>query len=94
MGSVDFWCRTSGKTAQEAFSEAVKEAQHWHGHNGYTGTIAEKSSFVMFPPMTLQEIKDNSETLLDDPRVNGKYDPAGCIQIAEKDFLFFGWASW
>lgn len=30
------------KSVSDALAEAVKEAQHEHGHGGYTGTIAEK----------------------------------------------------
>jgi hypothetical protein len=29
----------------------------------------------------------------DDPRVADKWGPAGCIKVAEGEYLFFGWAS-
>jgi len=47
MGSCDFSVKAKGKTPQAAFNAAVDQAAYDHGHGGYTGTIAEKSSFVM-----------------------------------------------
>jgi len=49
MGAVDFSHFAKGKTAQEAFIAARDQAHYDHGHAGYTGTIAEKHSFVMIP---------------------------------------------
>jgi len=37
-------------TARAAFDGAVEDAKYEHGHGGYTGTIAEKQSFVMIDP--------------------------------------------
>lgn len=48
MGACDFTCRGFGKNARRAFNSAVQEAQHWHGHGGYTGTIAEKGECVEY----------------------------------------------
>jgi hypothetical protein len=52
MGACDFSQVGVGKTAQEAFSRAHELAQWEHGHGGYSGTLAEKGSFVLFkiPP--------------------------------------------
>ena len=47
MGAEVFESYAQGATAAEAFHNAVNEAQYLHGHGGYTGTIAEKSSFVL-----------------------------------------------
>lgn len=47
MGSTSFSNTVEGRTADEAFRKAVDHARHEHGHGGYTGTIAEKSDFVM-----------------------------------------------
>ncbi|MBD3262054.1 MAG: hypothetical protein GF334_10390 [Candidatus Altiarchaeales archaeon] len=57
MGADTFFVRVKGKTARDAFREAVEDARHWSGHGGYTGTIAEKSDYVMITPNTarLQE---------------------------------------
>lgn len=49
MGACDFMNYSFGKTAQEAFSHCVQQAQYEHGHGGYSGTIAEKHDFVVLP---------------------------------------------
>lgn len=46
MGADTFEIFGYGKTAREAFSAAREDAQYEHGHGGYTGTIAEKDSYV------------------------------------------------
>lgn len=50
MGAEQFYVRARAKSAQEAFNTAVREAQYENGHGGYTGTIAEKNSFLMLMP--------------------------------------------
>jgi hypothetical protein len=50
MGAESFGAMGHGKTAQEAFLQARSEAQYEHGHGGYSGTIAEKHSFVEINP--------------------------------------------
>ena len=47
MGAEEFYVAVHSTTAKKAFDVAVADAQEEHGHGGYTGTIAEKSSFVM-----------------------------------------------
>ncbi len=47
MGATQFITESYGASAEAAFNDAVGNALHWHGHGGYTGTIAEKNSFVM-----------------------------------------------
>jgi len=100
MGADMFITESVGKTAQEAFDRAVERARHDHGHAGYTGTIAEKEGFVFLGlPIDTDPIK-YAEDLVngDDPRIEDKWGPAGCIMYgAEKGgegkYLFFGWAS-
>lgn len=48
MGATTFFTYATGKTAKEAFASAQAEARYDHGHSGYTGTIAEKPSFIEF----------------------------------------------
>lgn len=48
MGGTNFETTATGKTAREAFANAVSQAQWEHGHGGYTGTIAEKPGFTEF----------------------------------------------
>jgi len=49
MGATNYVTISKGKDAKDAFSSARDKAQWDHGHGGYTGTIAEKDSFVEFP---------------------------------------------
>ena len=50
MGATTFYDVVKGSSAKDAFEKAVEEAQYEYGHGGYTGTIAEKDSFVMITP--------------------------------------------
>lgn len=54
MGASQFQEVATGRDAREAFSKAVSEALYMNGHGGYTGSIAEKDSFVTItvPPRT------------------------------------------
>lgn len=104
MGAATFVNVTEGKDANQAFAKARDAAAWENGHGGYTGTIAEKREFVMIDPA-----KDGADTtdwsqvnyeeyaysLVNegDPRVDDKWGPAGCIQLSDREFLFFGWAS-
>ena len=82
--------------ASAAFTEAVSMAKYDYGHSGYTGTIAEKSEYVLVGKVeTQQEAYDlMDDRLYGDDRVNDKWGPAGCIEVAQPaGWLFFGWAS-
>jgi len=93
MGAEQFWTKAEGKTAQEAFHNAVESAQWTHGHGGYTGTIAEKISFKKFPlPPKDKSLNTYMEELMDD-ELNDKWGPAGCIETDPGKYVFFGWAS-
>jgi hypothetical protein len=82
---------------KKAFAAAVEQAQYDNGHAGYTGSIAEKSDHRFIGTRkTLEEARAWADELIDkgDSRVDDKWGPAGCIEVAEpKGFLFFGWAS-
>lgn len=97
MGATTFTTVAEGDTADEAFRFARIEAQYDRGHGGYTGTIAEKSSFTMIARnLVPKDALALAEQLIDDgdPRIDDKWGPAGCIALADgKRFLFFGWAS-
>ena len=99
MGATTFFTREHGRTAREAFERATGAAQYWHGHGGYSGTIAEKENFT---EITIPKGKDPLEFAYnlidnDDPRISDKWGPAGCIDLGKdgngRMFLFFGWAS-
>ena len=92
MGACDFMTRASGDTPAEAFRKAVADAKHEHGHRGYTGTIAEKHSFRMVTPRPGETPYDCANRLLDADEFD-KYGDAGCINVEDGVYLFFGWAS-
>lgn len=52
MGATTFQTYGFGKDLQDAFRQAREDAAWEYGHGGYTGTIAEKPSAVLFalPP--------------------------------------------
>lgn len=100
MGAETFSQVASGATAQEAFRAAVEQARYDYGHAGYTGTIAEKDSFIMLDVSDerLAEIQQQRwfDYSGDDPlweKVDDKWGPAGCIDLKDGRFMFFGWAS-
>lgn len=96
MGAEVFIEVSRGKDAQEAFDAAVKGAQYDYGHAGYTGTIAEKTEFVMIDCPENKDPEEYAEDLIDesDDRIRNKWGPAGCIKLKEEgEFLFFGVAS-
>lgn len=94
MGGETFYTEAKGKTAKEAFSKAREEAQYEHGHGGYSGTIAEKSSFTMIPLAGLDPYVESDRLINDaDPRIDDKWGPAGCFDLGNGRFAFFGWAS-
>jgi hypothetical protein len=100
LGAEIFFTEMTGGTPEEAFRRAVEEARYAFGHSGYTGTIAEKQSFVEIDLPEGMEPYRFASSLIDssDPRVDDKWGHAGCINISrarpENTYLFFGWASW
>ena len=95
MGAQVFTTTAKGSDARNAFIGAVREAQYECGHGGYTGTIAEKDGFTVIPLKEGHEPYEYAYELSDDcdPRVNDKWGPAGCFELGEGRYLFFGWAS-
>lgn len=96
MGAMQFECTGVGKNAQEAFNNAVKEAQYEYGHGGYTGTIAEKHDFKVIPCKRDKEaIVEKMNKCMDNINhfVNDKWGPSGCIQVSDDTWVFFGTAS-
>jgi hypothetical protein len=98
MGAESFEHQAFGKDAKEAFDNAVEEALYDYGHSGYTGTIAEKDSFVeVGNAANLPSAHDLARILMNnnDSRIDDKWGPAGCIKVTDPadTYLFFGWAS-
>lgn len=102
MGACTFTNVAVGRTAKEAFGEAVSTARHMYGHGGYTGTIAEKREFVMVAVPSGRTAKELIREVLMDERspIFDKSGPAGCIDLGPSEgsselrqFVFFGWAA-
>ena len=99
MGGTTFEILREGESAEQAFAIAVAGAQYDHGHAGYTGTIAEKSEFILIAPPDnwnaeelVREIQRNHSA---DAwaQVDDKWGPAGCVELGKGRYFFFGWAS-
>lgn len=95
MGANTFGNRAKAKTAKEAFELATAAARYENGNGGYSGSIAEKRSFVVISVPDGKNPLDYAHDLINnrDPRVDDKWGPAGCVQLDEDTFYFFGWAS-
>jgi hypothetical protein len=97
MGSTEFLSIGEGRTAREAFRNAVDDALHRYGYGGYTGSIAEKSRY-MIVTKNVPEDEDLKFNLAEDydvwPKsIQDKWGPAGAIQLDESKWIFFGIAS-
>lgn len=102
MGASEFESRAKGKDAKEAFQAAREQAQYDYGHAGYTGTIAEKHDFTVIKPKAGEAPSDCVERFRRESfevegaewnPYNDKWGPAGCIDLGNGEFLFFGSAS-
>lgn len=95
MGASTFIVEAEGSNAKEAFRNAREDAQYDSGHGGYTGTIAEKDSFVMIACELGMDPHEYADDLISDgdSRIDDKWGPAGCIKLSDNKYLFFGWAS-
>lgn len=102
MGANVFFETGYGNTAREAFNSALEDSQYENGHGGYSGTLAEKSTFIVIPFDMDGDVEpmDFAEDLIDegDRRIDDKWGPAGCLEMKSdreglRKFLFFGWAS-
>jgi hypothetical protein len=95
MGATDFMVRSKGNSAKEAFQKAVSSAQMEYGNGGYSGSIAEKRNFIMIEVPEGKDPIEYAEELIDDEdsKVNDKWGPAGCFDLGNGSYLFFGWAS-
>jgi hypothetical protein len=97
MGAANFVTYQPGEDPAKAFDDAVASAKAAYGeHGGDSGTIAEKKSFIVLDgdPVSEFEAMDLAKNLMGDPRVGGKYGPAGAIPVFDEDggpgWVFFG----
>lgn len=98
MGATTFGVTVPGKSAMDAFRAAKNQARSYlepEDDDGYTGTILEKESFTMIKPPKGVDPYKYAQKLIedDDPRIQEKWGPAGCIEVEPGTFYFFGWAS-
>lgn len=109
MPAETFILFARGKGAASTFNNALKQALYEHGHRGYTGSLAEKDSFVEikiakdFLPDEKDVMKRAeawAKKLLDeqDERIDDKWGPAGISLVEalpheDKLFIIYGWAS-
>ena len=97
MGGRFFTEYGEGTDAGDAFRKAVEQAQYDYGHSGYTGTIAEKTKFIMVEMPEGQDEEDFAWAILRGDIIEGtvtaKDGPAGCVDLGDGDFLFLGNAS-
>jgi len=94
MGATTFVSKRHAPTAQEAFDGLVADALAALGDEGYTGSIAEKSSFRTIECPRHLNVRSAINCMLDDDGhwVSDKWGPAGHI-IEDGTHIFFGWAS-
>lgn len=87
MGANQFMVTSKGKTITEAFTAAVEDAKFEYGHRGYTGSIAEKDTFVEIKVPKGKKPYEYAKELLykDDPRIEDKWGPAGAILLRQTD---------
>lgn len=95
MGAEEFFVRKKGETAREAFNKAVSEAKLIYGNNGKSGTIAEKNSFKIIDVPKDKKPTEYALELIKNYNhwVNDKWGAAGCIDLGNNEYLFFGIAS-
>jgi hypothetical protein len=91
MGASTFEEYAWGKNPHEAFSAAHADACHEYGHGGYTGSLAEKSNFVVIDVPAKwkgKEVQYASHLIEEgDRRIDDKWGPAGCILVESKDAI-------
>jgi len=95
MGACFFTAEAKGANAREAFNSAVDSARWENGNGGYTGTIAEKTNFVLLGAVeTVAAAYAMIDTKLDDVHIRDKWGPAGLVRVTTEDaYVFFGYAS-
>ena len=99
MGAEVFTEVYSGdKSIKDAFAELTEQAAWDYGHSGYTGTIAEKTEFVLRSKKVF-DTREEAETWADhdlDIHDHDKWGPAWAVKFRNMDkegFIFYGWAS-
>ena len=83
MGAQTFYTKARGKSAEDAFQNAVGYAMCRYGSRGYTGSIKEKGGFTKIRVPKDRDPEKYAEELIenDDKRTRDKWGPAGCIEL-------------
>jgi hypothetical protein len=96
MGAQDFVTYQPGADPAKAFDDAVASARAAYGeHGGDSGTIAEKTSFIVqvtAGPVSEADAMELAKHLTS-TLPGGKYGPAGAIPVDDVDgpgWVFFG----
>ena len=92
MGATNFETFQPGAFVDAAFEAAQKSARYYHGHGGYTGTIAEKHSYRIINEifteagMPYDKALDLAHDLYEkrDARIDDKWGPAGAIRVKQR----------
>jgi hypothetical protein len=74
------------KNEKEAFKYAVDNALYQHGHNHYTGSIAEKNSFKLAGYILSEHFTSLVINDLLSKTYNDKWGPAGCLAVMDPYF--------
>lgn len=94
MGAEYFQVKATGNTIDEAFRKAVSDAEVEDGDEGYSGTIAEKSSYTLHRNLMGMEPRQFISYILDaDEDASDKWGSANAIEVAPNTWVFFGYAS-
>ena len=98
MGACTFITTATGPTARDAFRDARDMARRdlerdpdFDGDPS-SGSVAGKGSFTMIARDASLEPYEQAERMIDaqDPRVDDKRGPAGCLDLGSDTWMFFG----
>lgn len=96
MGASEFRNTIKSTSASAAYKSLVKDATDEYGSDPYNGTISTTSGFIEVFPNAGESVDSCIERMLGDDGARlgiEKYEKAGCINLANGKFVFFGWAS-
>ncbi len=104
MGASNISVVSYGKSAKEAYDDAVAQAEFEYGHDPYNGTISTTEGFTMRPltagKFTRAAIRRWEEHAVD---TTSKWGPCQCLELPRsyakgkprgiRAYLFVGWAA-
>jgi hypothetical protein len=85
VGADPFLQYAEGPDPATAFRQARRQALHEHGHDGNTGSVAQKDTYTIITdrPLTPGDAETLARELLAcaDPRIADKRGPAGAVAV-------------